>query len=337
PQQESPAQPLVHNPPRTHDIVSPAKLPDLNVERLRTEFYNASVVSIERCHDELMIVRVRPDRGIPRFLAGQYTVLGLGYWEPRAADCQPEGDITQRLQRLIKRAYSISCPLLDEAGQLVGVNDLHFLEFYITLVRHAQHPPALTPRMFALEPGDRIFCGPHMHGHYTLTDVPRDANVIFAATGTGEAPHNAMTAQLLKTGHRGRVVQVTCVRVKQDLGYLATHRRLQEMSSNYRYVALTTREPENLDASRPDYVGKRYLQDYFASGDIESETGLPLDPDNTHVFLCGHPDMIGAPLRTHDPSRRYPRPQGMVETLEHLRFRVDLPHQRGNVHFEKYW
>jgi len=284
-----------------------------------------------------MILRVRPDHRIPPFLAGQYTVLGLGYWEPRASDCQPEGDISQRLHKLIKRAYSISCPLLDDTGQLAGVNDQEFLEFYISLVRHAQHPPALTPRIFVLEPGDRIFCGSHAVGHYTLEGVARDANVIFAATGTGEAPHNAMTAQLLKTGHGGQIANVTCVRWKKDLGYLTTQRLLERTFDNYRYVALTTREPENLDTSRPDYVGKRYLQEYFEAGIFSSETGLQLDPNNTHIFICGNPDMIGAPVRTHDPARRYPQPKGMVETLENLGFRVDLPHQRGNIHFEKYW
>lgn len=220
----------------------------------------------------------------------------------------------------------------------MGIDDLAFLEFYITLVRRAdEKPPALTPRIFALQPGDRIFCGPQVHGHYTLENVAPDANVIFAATGTGEAPHNAMTAQLLKAQHRGRIVNVTCVRWKKDLGYLATHRRLEAMFPHYRYVALTTREPENLDASRPDYVGKRYLQEYFESGNFESETGLSLDPENTHIFLSGNPDMIGVPPRTHDGSRRYPQPEGMVETLENLGFHVDLPHQRGNIHFEKYW
>lgn len=313
------------------------EISEQDVHRLRIENYNSSVISIERCHDELMIMRVRPDRGIPSFLAGQYTVLGLGYWEPRTADCQPEGDISQRLRRLIKRAYSISCPLLDDAGGLVGAGDLDFFEFYITLVRQAEHPPALTPRLFALKPGDRIFCGPHVRGHYSLEGVARDANVIFAATGTGEAPHNAMAAQLLKTRHRGRIVNVTCARWKKDLGYLATQRRVEEQFPNYRYVALTTREPENLDASRSDYVGKRYLQEYFESGDFESETCLPLDPETTHVFLCGNPDMIGVPLQTHDRTRRYPQPNGMVETLSRLAFRLDLPHQRGSIHFEKYW
>jgi ferredoxin--NADP+ reductase len=319
-------------------MIAEGVLQEAHSERLRDEFYDASVVSIRHCHDDLMIMRVRPDRGVPRFLAGQYMVLGLGYWEARAAGCQAEGDITLVQQKLIKRAYSISCPMLDDAGRLVGVNDLDFLEAYITLVRQADgHGPALTPRIFGLAAGDRIACGSRILGHYTLDNVARDANVIFVATGTGEAPHNAMLVQLLKTGHRGQIASVTCVRARKDLGYLDTHRRLEEMFPNYRYVALTTREPENLDASRPDYIGKRYLQDYFESGAFESETGVRLDPANTHLFLCGHPDMIGIPLHTHDSTRRYPRPKGMVETLENLGFRVDRPHERGNIHFEKYW
>ena len=74
----------------------------------------------------------------------------------------------------------------------MGVNDLDFLEAYITFGATADgHAPALTPRIFGLAAGDRIACASCI-GHYTLDNVARDANVIFVATGTGEAPHNAM-------------------------------------------------------------------------------------------------------------------------------------------------
>ncbi len=293
---------------------------------------------MSRCHDDLMILRVRPDVPLPRFSAGQYTVLGLGNWEPRAEGCQPEVLTNRQPNKLIKRAYSVACAMLDGEGNLLEVNDSPFLEFYIALVgQTASHPPALTPRLFAMDSSSRIYCGPRFHGHYTLDGIARDADIVFAATGTGEAPHNAMATQLLKTGHRGRIVNVTCVRWKKDLGYLATHRRLETMFANYRYVALTTREPENLDPSRPDFVGKRYLQDYFASGAFAIETGISLDPGNTHVFLCGNSDMIGVPVHSQESGRRYPRPQGMVEILESRGFQVDRPHDRGNIHFEKYW
>jgi ferredoxin--NADP+ reductase len=309
-----------------------------DIDHLRAS-YNARVTEITRCHDDLLLLRVRPDRGLSPFVAGQYTVLGLGYWEPRVRGVQDEGMTDADYGKLIKRAYSISCPMLDEHGQLVRAAALAFFEFYIALVRFAEanHPPALTPRLFALQPGDGIFCGPHIHGSYTLRQVRRDQNVVFVATGTGEAPHNAMLSELLVGGHRGRIVSVTCVRYRKDLAYLAAHRRLEERFPNYRYLPLTTREAENTNPAAPGYVGKRYLQDYVAAGDLERDGSLQLAPESTHVFLCGSPAMIGVPRHTHDSRLRYPQPLGMIELLERRGFRIDQPHDPGNIHFEKYW
>src|SRR5690606_8327700 len=132
--------------------------------------------------------------------------------------------------------------------------------------------------------------------------------VVLAATGTGEAPHNAMAAELLGTGHRGRIVVVTTARMRKDLAYLPTHRRLEAQFANYRYLALTTREPENIDPQAPGYCGKRYLQDYFASGALEQDAGITLDPRSTHVYLCGNPQMIGAPRGKEGDEYLYPEP-----------------------------
>jgi ferredoxin--NADP+ reductase len=100
---------------------------------------------------------------------------------------------------------------------------------------------------------------------------------------------------------------------------------------------LTTREPENLDPSHPGYVGKQHLQDYFASGNFERETGVSLGFQGVHVYLCGNPAMIGAPQKTPGSGLRYPVPSGMVEVLERRGLVVDLPRAPGNIHFEKYW
>jgi ferredoxin--NADP+ reductase len=298
--------------------------------------YNATVVEFDRIHTDLAIMRVLPDFGQLKFSPGQYTVLGLGAWEPRIPETQPEPARTDP-HRLIQRAYSIGCSLLDGHGKLVRATHSPVLEFYVTLVRTARVPPALTPRLFALSRGRRLYCGPHAHGHYGLDGVRPDDTVIFAATGTGEAPHNAMLAELLSRAHRGRIVSVCCVRYRKDLAYLARHRALQETFPNYRYVPLTTREPENTEPTHPEFVGKRYLQDYFDSGDFTRETNCPLDPDHSHIFLCGSPDMIGAPGRSHDGSRHGPAPRGMVDVLLRRGFEVDLPHKSGNLHFELYW
>lgn len=306
------------------------------IEDWRKAHYNAEVTSIRMLHKDLMIMRVRLDTDKLEYEAGQYTVLGLGYWEPRVSNSQEEELSENHISKLIKRAYSISSPILAD-GTLVRPSEEAEVEFYITLVRKAAKPPALTPRLFALSPGDRLFVGPRPHGHYSLEGVEPEDNVIFAATGTGEAPHNAMTAELLSRGHKGKIVSLCCVRYKQDLGYLSVHRELESRFPNYRYIGLTTREPENLDPSLPNYVGKQYIQDYFQSGRFEKETGIQLLPEHVRVFLCGNPAMIGIPLHTHDPAHRYPKPTGMVEILESVGFEIDRPHHPGTIHFEKYW
>jgi ferredoxin--NADP+ reductase len=307
------------------------------VDQLRQEHYNAELIETIEIHDELRILRVRPDWGEPQFSPGQYSVLGLGNWEPRVAGVQDEDldDVQQR--KLLKRAYSFSCPMLDADGRLLPPDQCSFLEFYVVLVREGEErPPGLTPRLFALRRGDRLYASPKVTGHYTLDAIGPGDNVIFIATGTGEAPHNAMVADLLSRGHRGRLVSVTCVRRRRDLGYLATYQEVERRYDNYRYLYLTTREPENLDERLPNYVGKRYLQDYFDSGDFERDSGVALDPQHTHVFLCGNPAMIGAPIRGSN-NGRYPQPAGMIEILERRGFLADEPHHPGNIHYEKYW
>lgn len=314
------------------------RLSDQQIAQLRSANYNAQVAELRRIHEDLLVMRIRPDDAGLQLVAGQYTVLGLGNWETRVRDTQSEQLDTKALETVVKRAYSVSCPLMEANGRVTRVDAKPWLEFYIILIRYGDAaPPALTPRLFALAEGDRLFMSTHFHGHHTLKEHRPDDTVIFVATGTGEAPHNAMIAQLLSSGHRGPIVAVCCVRYQRDLAYLDQHRQLERQFSNYRYITRTTREPMNIDPLVAGYVGKQYLQDYFACGDFKKDTGVELRPDTTSVYLCGNPEMIGVPHHTHNAALRYPNPTGMVEVLERQGFHVDRPHQPGNIHFEKYW
>jgi ferredoxin--NADP+ reductase len=313
-------------------------LTDSEIATLRQSHYNATVVGVRRVHGSLAVLRILPDAGIPRFAPGQYTTLGLGNWELAKLDGFAETSHASSLEHLVRRSYSFSCSILDDAANLRRPHEFPYVEFFLTLVRPTNsHRVLLTPGLFGLSEGDRLAFGPKIVGKYTLDCIRPDDDVILAATGTGEAPHNAMAAELLATGHAGRVVVVTCVRHEIDLAYLIAHRELERRHANYQYVALTTREPRNIDPSLPGYVGKRYLQEYFTAGAFERETGKQLAPLRTHVFLCGNPRMIGAPVRRADGSLEYPQPKGMVEALVERGFSVDQPNHLGNVHFEKYW
>ena len=302
------------------------------------EPYNAEVVGVRDVHENLRILRVRMDVETVEFLPGQYTVLGLGSWEPGRGTEGGSPDRVNCPPTLIKRAYSFSCPMLDSNGVVARPSQFPFLEFYFNSVPHrSENHFSLTPRLFRLEVGSRIFVGPRAHGHYTLRAVHEQDDVIFVSTGTGEAPHNAMIAELLATGHPGRIIAVTCARHRSDLGYWDAHRRLVTQHPGYRYLTLTTREPQNVDPHRADYVGKQYVQQFFASGEIDRQLGFELRPDRTQIFLCGSPAMIGIPRVDGDGHVAYPEPPGMIETLSRRGFSPDHPDASGNIHFEKYW
>ena len=199
------------------------------ISELRKARYNASVVSLAKPHSDLMIMRVRPDFPRPQHDPGQYSTLGLGMWEPRMPGCQEEKQTERDESKVVRRAYSIGCSILDEKDQLLDIAATDWLEFYIVLVRDSGNPdkpPALTPRLFMLRQGDRIQVGEKITGHFTLEGVKPTDTVLFLSTGTGEAPHNYMMWELFKNNHAGKILSACCVRYRKDLAYLAIHEKL---------------------------------------------------------------------------------------------------------------
>src|SRR5437016_6194005 len=126
------------------------------IAELRRTRYNATVVWLRKPNPDLMIVRVRPDFPRPVHQPGQYSTLGLGYWEPRAPGCADEQVDSKEEDKLVRRAYSISCSILDESQALLDIDRTNWLEFYVVLVRSTSQgqPAALTPRLFMLKEGD---------------------------------------------------------------------------------------------------------------------------------------------------------------------------------------
>jgi ferredoxin--NADP+ reductase len=310
-------------------LMTPDQVADLRKQR-----YNGTVVYRKTIHPDLMVIRVKPDFPRPAYHPGQYCALGLGYWEPRVEGCQPEELKPEDLTKVVRRSYSISSSIYSESGVLRDMTQDDWLEFYVVLVR--ENPdgrvPALTPRLFCLNEGDRLIVGEKIVGHFTSEPVRPGDTAIFLSTGTGEAPHNAMVWDLLRRGHTGRILSACCVRLNADLGYRDTHRQLMEQFPNYKYLGMTTREA--------GATSKKYIQDLITSGELEQHLGETLDPAKTHVFLCGNPKMIGVPVKDKATGvRSYPQPTGVIELLEARGFQVDnaAAKIKGNVHFEEYW
>ena len=262
---------------------------------------NASVTALIRVHPGLVRLRVRPDDRPLDWQAGQYTFLGLN------------GE---------RRPYSISSSILAADGHSLQTADDPELEFYLRT-----DDGALGAALGNLQPGDPLEVGPEVAGGCTLGDIPLDADVLLCATGTGEAPHNAILTELLRRGQKGRIVAVVSCRLEEDLAYRDIHCRLADKYPNYHYLAFATREGSHAG---------RHIQDLLKDGTLARLTGLHLESGAIHVFLCGNSAMVGRPKR-EDGRWIYPSGSGLTELLVTGHgLRPPGSDGPGDIHFERY-
>jgi len=267
---------------------------------------NATVTARSDVAPGLAVIRVAADGDLFPFVAGQYCVLGLPPDAKRVpgADGEAPRDEKKRT-KMIRRAYSIAS----------SSRENEYLDFYVALMNSGE----LTPRLFALETGDRIWLGPKATGLFTLKEVPADAHLYLIATGTGLAPYISMLrSDLLEASGGRRVVVAHGARYSFDLGYRREMEGLASEHERLTYLPSVTRGER--DESWNGATG--YLQDQIASGEMEERSGVPLDPANVHVFLCGNPAMIEAATK-------------LLEEKGFSEWTRKTP--EGQIHLEKYW
>lgn len=263
---------------------------------------NATITKYDEINHALLVLRVRPDTELPPFKAGQYVVLGLPGSNPRADYALPEEEPADP-HKLIKRAYSIASS--SQQGE--------YLEFYVALV----HSGALTPRMFALREGDRIWLGKKVTGMFTLEDVTPGHDIIFIATGTGLAPYLSMLRSNYRFEDGHKTVVIHGARVSWDLGYMRELTALAAKWKNLHYLPII----DELDRD-PDWPGKvGFVSEYIEDGTVADLLGHDLDPNRTSVFLCGNPLMV----------------EGLEQLLTERGFKLHTRRDPGNIFIEKFW
>jgi len=191
-----------------------------------------------------------------------------------------------------RKAYSIASP----PGQ----------RKYIELLINRINEGEMTPSLFNLREHDRIWMSGRAGGFFTLESVPPYCNLVMAATGTGIAPYMSMLRDNPDMLRERRVILIQGVRRTEDLAYQAQIRELAEMQGS---------RLEHLPhISSQD---GRYIQDIWPEV-IEKKD---LTPSNTHIMLCGNPNMIKA----------------MIEVSEQFGFRKHRRKAPGQIHTENYW
>ena len=265
---------------------------------------NAIVTQKIHVSPELIVLRVAADGWeLPDFKPGQFGVLGLPGTAPRAPQADAEEPL-DKPHKLIMRAYSIAS----------SSRAKEYLEFYINLVLSGR----LTPRLFQLERGDRVFLGKKITGMFTLEQVPVDKHVVLLATGTGLAPYMSMLRTSFRCDGDRRFAVLHGARHSWDLGYRAELTSMARMCDNLTYVASITRPDEELVPWSGE-IG--YMQDLWSRGLVAEALGFEPTPDNTHAFLCGNPGMVDT----------------MQEVLEGQGFVEHKTRHPGQIHTERYW
>ena len=217
----------------------------------------ATIVSRRDHGDDLWSLRLAPSAPF-HFVPGQYATIGL----------EREGGV-------VERPYSIvSSPHEPE------------LELFLELVPDG----SLTPLLHGLAPGAEVLLRPRAKGVFTLDTRSGHTNHLLIATVTGVAPFVSMVRSLLHERASGtldasrRLLVIEGASRSWEMAYGAELEAAAETLPCVQHVATVSRPWED-----PRWDGER--------GRVEDVLRKHVDargwgPDDTTVYLCGHPGMI---------------------------------------------
>lgn len=263
---------------------------------------NSVVTQVLQVSPIMKIMRVKPvGWEFPEFKGGQFVALALPGSAERCDSATDEFETPKDPDKLIKRAYSIA-----------STSTAEYVEFYITLV----HSGALTPRLFSLNIGDKVFMGKKGVGMFTLDSVVPEKNIVLIATGTGVAPYMSMIrSDALK--RKGNIMVVHGAANSWDLGYSSELQLLESMFDQFTYLPTIT-EPHKEPAGWSGDT--RFIEKIWEGGIAKEKWGFDPTADDTEIFLCGNPRMI----------------ESMVALLEKDGFTEHTKKVPGQIHVEEF-
>lgn len=221
-----------------------------------------------------------------KFTAGQFARIGLKVGE-----------------ELVVRAYSVVSSPFDET-----------LEFFSIVVPDG----AFTSNLQHLKVGDELYLEKIPYGYLTLAryQQPLPHDLWLLATGTGLAPFLSMLQDFDTWSKYQKINLVYSVRTAAELAYVD---RIQEIAetfgeghNGFKFIPIITRDPSTPLHDR--------LPILIENGELEKSAGIELNPNTSHVMLCGNPQMVD-------------------DTKEALKRRGLTMNRRGegNIAVENYW
>jgi ferredoxin--NADP+ reductase len=144
----------------------------------------------------------------------------------------------------------------------------------------------LSPRLAALDQGDRVWLLPRANGFFYLAEVLAAQTLWLLATGTGLGPFLSMLRTAEPWQKYRRVVLVHAVRFAEELTYRDTIAAIAAAHAEaFTVVSIVSRE------AHPETLGGR-IPELIADGSLEARAGATITPESSQAMLCGNPAMI---------------------------------------------
>jgi ferredoxin--NADP+ reductase len=206
---------------------------------------------------ELWMIRINPGAEF-KFTPGQYATLGIQGEDKRS-----------------ERPYSIaSSPYESE------------IEFFFELVPNGE----LTPRIYALQPGDELLMRKASKGRFVLDTVSGRTKHLLVCTVTGVAPYVSFIRTLFKDWNEGKfkgeheLFLLNGASRSWEFGYVEELQKYAQAVPWLKYVPTVSRPWDD-----PKWTGEigrvdELIRKYADTWGITSQNGVG--------YLCGHPEMI---------------------------------------------
>lgn len=216
------------------------------------KWHNGRVLANKRWNQRLTSLRF--EAPLQGFEPGQFVRVGL----------EVDGEI-------IARPYS-----------LVNTADESALEIYFNIVPEGP----LSPRLFELQPGDKVLVAERPAGFLTISEVPAANNLWMMATGTAIGPFLSILKGKTAWDKFDKVTLCYSVRTQEELAYAETISKIADLRRNqFSFIPLITREPmENALCER--------IPQSIENGNLEAFGNTPISADDSHVMICGSTEMI---------------------------------------------
>ncbi len=242
----------------------------------------AKVIYTNLLKEDLVVIRILPDEGMPDYITGQFLTIGV--------------IVPTENYKLVRRAYSIAS----------HPENKDYFEFVIRWVRNPL-PGRVTTMLFHASVGDEVKLG-HPTGNAllineTLPNGEKDnRRIVCVGGGTGLAPFIAYANHLHDVGDNRQVVVLHGASYVDELSYKKMLTDLEDDSIrrgedqwSFKYRAAISRPKEYFNRSWSGHVGR--VESFFKEGKdglspLDELVGEKCTPENTSIYICGYQGTI---------------------------------------------